>query len=418
MAEVANGAGAAGAGPSSGELFTRGGPNVPDNRGQSMVAKHLEKQQKEKEARAMERLHLLLPALGPTVRAVALQQCNWDEEKALTMLRRFQVAKADELSKLHKERRKHQLALQTGRPEKRLSGKERDGKRKRRKGSGSDSNSGSSGSDSGGGSSDSGSGSSGSESESEEERGRRKGGKRRRSRSRSKERSGKRGRKEKRGSKEKKRGSKEKKKKKEKEKRSKKERREKDKAKAKTGPIGQEYGKYGIIRETDMYSKRPEFQLWAIEVKNIDIEAMPRSEEKEMFRDFMEEYNTASLPHKKYYDLELHEKQQAAKAAKKGAAAADDEGLERLAFNDEEERKREIAAERARRQQERLKQAYQELQTTDKAKDMREQQLLRSQMELAYKTGDRKKAEKLAALLAPTDLADLSKPQRPPASGT
>ncbi len=27
-------------------------------------------------------------------------------------------------------------------------------------------------------------------------------------------------------------------------------------------------------------------------------------------------------------------------------------------------------------------------------------------------------AEKLAALLAPTDLADLSKPQRPPASGT
>jgi len=113
--------------------MTSGGPNVPDNRGQSMVspwglnlgshrrcrhrrhccafgclrsrwphrstpaparpqvAKHMEKQQKEREARAMERLHLLLPALGPTVRAVALQQCNWDEEKALTMLRRFQV---------------------------------------------------------------------------------------------------------------------------------------------------------------------------------------------------------------------------------------------------------------------------------------------------------------------------------------
>ena len=39
-------------------------------------------------------------------------------------------------------------------------------------------------------------------------------------------------------------------------------------------------------------------------------------------------------------------------------------------------------------------------------------------MELAYKTGDRKKAEKLAALLAPTDLADIGKPQRAPASGT
>lgn len=33
-------------------------------------------------------------------------------------------------------------------------------------------------------------------------------------------------------------------------------------------------------------------------MKNIDLEAMPRSEEKELFKDFMEEYNTATLPHK------------------------------------------------------------------------------------------------------------------------
>jgi hypothetical protein len=32
------------------------------------------------------------------------------------------------------------------------------------------------------------------------------------------------------------------------------------------GAIGHEYGKYGLIRDTDMYSKRPEFQLWAMEV--------------------------------------------------------------------------------------------------------------------------------------------------------
>lgn len=49
---------------------------------------------------------------------------------------------------------------------------------------------------------------------------------------------------------------------------------------------------------------------------------------------------------------------------------------------------------------------------------MREQQLLRSQLDLAYKTGDRAKAEKLAALLAPTNLADIGKVVRPPASGT
>ncbi len=35
---------------------------------------------------------------------------------------------------------------------------------------------------------------------------------------------------------------------------------------------------------------------------------------------------------RKYYDLELHEKQQAAKAAKRGAAAADDEVRPALGF--------------------------------------------------------------------------------------
>jgi hypothetical protein len=34
----------------------------------------------------------------------------------------------------------------------------------------------------------------------------------------------------------------------------------------------------------------------------------------------MEDYNTATLPHRKYYDLELYERQRAAKAARKGIA--------------------------------------------------------------------------------------------------
>ena len=38
MAEAANGGAPSGAAPGGGELYTRGGPNVPDNRGQSMVS--------------------------------------------------------------------------------------------------------------------------------------------------------------------------------------------------------------------------------------------------------------------------------------------------------------------------------------------------------------------------------------------
>lgn len=39
-------------------------------------------------------------------------------------------------------------------------------------------------------------------------------------------------------------------------------------------------------------------------------------------RDFIEEYNTATLPHKKYYDLDLYERRRALKAAKKGVPLA------------------------------------------------------------------------------------------------
>ena len=35
----------------------------------------------------------------------------------------------------------------------------------------------------------------------------------------------------------------------------------------------------------------------------------------------MEDFNTGTLPHKKYYDLDVYERRRAAKAAKKGPSA-------------------------------------------------------------------------------------------------
>lgn len=50
------------------------------------------------------------------------------------------------------------------------------------------------------------------------------------------------------------------------------------------GALTQQFGKYGILRETDMYTKRGEFQMWATEVQHVDIELLPKNEEKELFR--------------------------------------------------------------------------------------------------------------------------------------
>lgn len=51
-----------------------------------------------------------------------------------------------------------------------------------------------------------------------------------------------------------------------------------------------------------------------------------------------------------------------------------------------------------------MKEAYDELKKTDKAKDMREQDMLRLQMQTAYKTGDLATAQKIMQRLLPGEL--------------
>ena len=49
-----------------------------------------------------------------------------------------------------------------------------------------------------------------------------------------------------------------------------------------------------------MFVKQQEFYCWLQEVKNISAETLPKFETRKMFEDYMEDYNTATLPHKKY----------------------------------------------------------------------------------------------------------------------
>lgn len=60
------------------------------------------------------------------------------------------------------------------------------------------------------------------------------------------------------------------------------------------------YGAYGIIRESDLFVKQQEFYAWLQEVKNVNPETLPKFEMRKVFEDYMEDYNTATLPHKKY----------------------------------------------------------------------------------------------------------------------
>ncbi|KXS15144.1 hypothetical protein M427DRAFT_155560, partial [Gonapodya prolifera JEL478] len=72
------------------------------------------------------------------------------------------------------------------------------------------------------------------------------------------------------------------------------------------GPLG--FGARGIIRSSDIYTKDGEFRAWLIEVKNIDPGILKPSDYRTFFSEYMEDYNTCTLPHEKYYNLDSWEK--------------------------------------------------------------------------------------------------------------
>ncbi|KAK6906734.1 hypothetical protein I203_100721 [Kwoniella mangroviensis CBS 8507] len=123
-----------------------------------------------------------------------------------------------------------------------------------------------------------------SESESEDERRRRK--RKERERSRDKE-----DREERRRRKEKKREKKAK----------------KDSKRKGTASSTAKWGQHGIISEIDLPKRDSEFRAWLVEERKINPETISKDRTKKEFAVFVEDYNTATLPHEKYYDMSKYE---------------------------------------------------------------------------------------------------------------
>ncbi|RDX67325.1 hypothetical protein CR513_53817, partial [Mucuna pruriens] len=231
-----------------------------------------------------------------------------------------------------------------------------------------------------------------SESESEEERKRR--GKRKR-----REKEDERERKRRRREKEKKRRKREKeeerrKKEKLKKKKKKKEREER----GKKGAVTNSWGKYGVIRETDMWTKRPEFTAWLAEVKQVNMENLSNWEEKQMFKEFMEDHNTATFPSKKYYNLDAYYRRQMDKEMRKGFKKV--QAKERTIFNDEEQRRLELLQAREKHKEEQVMALKHSMQS-GMAQAMKEQAQLREEMAYQYKLGNFEAAAAIQRRLDP-----------------
>ncbi|KAF8840366.1 hypothetical protein BDN67DRAFT_882332, partial [Paxillus ammoniavirescens] len=93
-----------------------------------------------------------------------------------------------------------------------------------------------------------------------------------------------------------------------------KERRKKEKKERKKHTIGSSsahWGKHGIISDSDFYNKTQEFRTWLLEERKLNPEALSKDQERKEFAVFVEDYNTATLPHEKYYEMEAYERRMA-----------------------------------------------------------------------------------------------------------
>ena len=120
-----------------------------------------------------------------------------------------------------------------------------------------------------------------------------------------------------------------------------------------------------------------------------------------LFKDFIEDYNTATMPHEKYYN---YEKWEIEEYKMKKDIESRRLNSEKEGFNDEEERK--IELKRAKDLHE--KRQFNDLKVKISAnKDLREgmrrQDEYKMELKIAYKQGDMEKVRKLERLLAPDE---------------
>ncbi|EJD08326.1 uncharacterized protein FOMMEDRAFT_116782 [Fomitiporia mediterranea MF3/22] len=57
-----------------------------------------------------------------------------------------------------------------------------------------------------------------------------------------------------------------------------------------------------------MYEKEEEFRTWLVEERMINPEIISKDQTKKEFAKFAEDYNTATLPHEKYYNISSYER--------------------------------------------------------------------------------------------------------------
>ena len=117
----------------------------------------------------------------------------------------------------------------------------------------------------------------------------------------------------------------------------------------------------------------------------------------QMFKCYIEDFNTATLPHEKYYNIERWEMLEYQRKQN-----SNNNGKIKDTFDDEEERRIELK----RRKEEETRLEFMNLKKQmvndkDRLEDMRRQNELVKELQLAYKQGDKEKVKNIESRLTP-----------------
>jgi hypothetical protein len=140
------------------------------------------------------------------------------------------------------------------------------------------------------------------------------------------------------------------------------------------------------------------------EVKGIPDFNGPRHELQEYFAEYAEDYNTATLPHIKYYDYDKWEMDEYSRKKQEAEKVMDGSTMNIASVAADELRHREEMAERAKRKRLEELKLVQYAMTAEKREEMKHQAQLRHEMAVAYKTGDEETRRRLQRKLEPDEL--------------
>jgi len=125
---------------------------------------------------------------------------------------------------------------------------------------------------------------------------------------------------------------------------------------------------------------------------------------KDLFKEYIEDYNTATMPSKKYYNLTVWDKLQTHKRSKKirGDDMTESQKAALASFDDERARKEEIRNLQARKQETMLKDEVSRMRMdANKVEEMKHQERLKVQMTTLNRTGNYEQAAKIGERLDP-----------------